>query len=103
MASQAGTEVVEKKVQNEIINFLRNKKKCFVIKTKPGFGTPTATPDILFWGKVAGVIECKAYRNSPYRPGQEYRLKWFADRGYYSRTAYTENKESIIAELNEIL
>jgi len=65
---------MEKALQTTIIKFLKA-QGAYVIKTKPGMGTPTGCPDIIFLYEGAyGAIEVKAAANSPWQPGQEMTL-----------------------------
>lgn len=66
---------MEAKLQSEIIKYLK-KRGCYVIKTKPGPGTPVGCPDIIFlldgfWG----ALEVKASKTSPYQPLQKEALQ----------------------------
>jgi len=93
---------MEAEVQKRLIKFLK-KKGCFVIKTKPGTGTPLGTPDIIFllegfWG----VIECKRSKSAPFRPLQKEQLERLGEWSY-ARVAYPENVDEIEAELERIL
>lgn len=89
----------EKKLQTQVIKFLKS-KGCYVIKTKPGMGTPVGCPDIIFLFEGAwGAIECKATRTSPYRVGQEATLARLGSWSPFVYTAYPENWEKIKSEL----
>lgn len=66
---------MEKKLQAEIIKWLRT-SGCYVIKTKPGPGTPVGCPDIVFLHNKWGVIECKADEKSKMQPGQPQTLEF---------------------------
>jgi Holliday junction resolvase len=62
---------MERKLQTEVIKFLKG-KGAYVIKTRPGMGTPTGCPDIIFMFEGAwGAIEVKASRTSRWQSGQE--------------------------------
>lgn len=66
---------VEKRLQSEITKFLRS-KKCFVIKTKPGPGTPVGCPDVIFMLEgFWGAIEVKKDPSANYQTLQEETLK----------------------------
>lgn len=46
----------ESRLQSDIVKYLRD-KGCYVIKTRPGMGTPDGCPDIIFlyegfWGSI---------------------------------------------------
>lgn len=65
----------ESQLQSDIVKYLRS-KGCYVIKTKPGVGTPTGCPDVIFllegfWG----VIEVKASPKAPYQSLQKETLE----------------------------
>lgn len=60
----------ESNLQSKIVKYLKE-KGCYVIKTRPGVGTPDGCPDIIFllegfWG----AIEVKATPKSKYQPLQ---------------------------------
>lgn len=62
--------MLESKLQSEIVKYLRH-KGAYVIKTKPGAGTPTGCPDIIFLFEGAwAAIEVKADAKSKFQPGQ---------------------------------
>lgn len=62
---------IESKLQSEVVKYLRS-KSCYVIKTKPGVGTPTGCPDIIFMFEgYWGAIEVKASAKAPYQPLQK--------------------------------
>lgn len=93
---------MEKKVQDKIIKHLKS-KKCYIIKTKPGPGTPKGCPDIIFMLEgFWGAIEIKAHENSPYQSLQPETIAKFQEWSW-CRVAHTENVLDVIAELNEIL
>lgn len=90
---------MEKKLQTDIIKFLKG-KGAYVVKTKPGMGTPVGCPDIIFLFEGAwGIVECKASRTSPYRVGQEATLARLATWCPFVYTAYPENWPGIKLEL----
>lgn len=93
---------VESKVQTKIIKYLKS-KKCYVIKTKPGPGTPLGCPDIIFFYEgFWGAIECKAFSTSPFRTLQKETLDKFSTWSW-SAVAHSENVDDVIAELDDIL
>lgn len=61
---------MEKKLQSEIIKFLRS-HKIYVIKTTPGAGTPVGCPDIigLYRGRYL-ALEVKASAGAGFQPLQ---------------------------------
>jgi hypothetical protein len=82
---------MEAKLQSEIIRWLKS-KGAYVIKTRPGAGTPVGCPDIIFlYEKVWGAIECKATHKAPYQPGQQYTLDLLGD---LSEFVYTVHPDS---------
>lgn len=93
---------MERKTQEKLIKFLKF-KGAYVIKTKPGLGTPTGCPDVIalyegFWG----AFECKATANAPFQPLQKETIEKF-DKWSYARVVYPENLQDVIAELERIL
>jgi len=93
---------MESKVQTKILKYLRS-KGCYVIKTKPGPGTPLGCPDIIFlYEGFWGAIECKAFENSPFRVRQKETLEKF-DKWSWSTVAHSGNVDEVIAELEKIL
>lgn len=90
---------MEKKLQREIIKWLRG-TGAYVIKTRPGMGTPTGCPDIiaLYKGKWL-VIEVKRDAKAPYGPGQAATLQHLRNWSEFVYTAYPENWPGIKAEL----
>lgn len=90
---------METKLQTEIIKFLRA-GGAYVIKTKPGMGTPVGCPDIIFLYEGAwGAIEVKAARTSPWQPGQEATLNRLANWSSFAYKVYPENWPEIKADL----
>lgn len=76
---------------------------AYIIKTRPGMGTPTGCPDsIWLYGSKHADIEFKASAKAPYRPGQEAALDYLERSGDTNRfvyTAYPENWQEIQADL----
>lgn len=99
--------MIEKKLQREIIVYLKS-QGCYVIKTVPGMGTPTGTPDIIALYRGTFIaIEVKSSSTAPYQPGQEAALNYLR-RGMrlehrYVYRAYPENWQQIKAELDMFL
>lgn len=90
---------MESKLQSKIIKFLKQ-KGAYVVKTKPGPGTPVGCPDILFLYEGAwGAIECKASEGARYQPGQEATLRRLQDWSPFVYTASPENWDLICKEL----
>lgn len=91
---------MEAKLQTKIIKFLKE-NNAYVVKTKPGPGTPVGAPDVLALFNTEWLaIEVKASRNAPYRVGQEATLKHLKDQNPFVYTAYPENWEQIKKELS---
>ena len=93
---------MEKKVQSDLIKYLK-KKGCYVIKTKPGLGTPVGCPDIFaFYEGWWGAFEVKATEKSEFQPLQEYTInklsKWSS-----AWVVHSGNYQNIISELEAIL
>lgn len=93
---------MEAKTQAQLIKYLKS-KGAYVIKTKPGLGTPTGCPDVIalyegFWA----AFEVKASKNAPFQPLQKETIAKFADWSF-ARVVYPENLQSVIDELEAIL
>lgn len=90
---------MEAKLQTQILRWLKS-KGAYVIKTKPGPGTPVGCPDIVFLYEGAwGVIEVKADAKSPFRPGQRATLDRLDDWSPFVYIAYPEIWPQIKDEL----
>ena len=92
----------EQKLQTKLATALRA-MGAKVIKQDPSIGRQKGIPDLLilkdgWWG----MIECKAHKNSPKRPGQQ---EWidFASENSYGRFVYKENYDEVLDELKEML
>ena len=93
---------MEANIQSKIIKFLK-KKGCYVIKTKPGVGTPVGCPDIVFFIEgFWGAIECKARKNSPYRPLQKDTIAKL-NNWSWCKVVHEDNVDAIMLELSAIL
>lgn len=93
---------MESKIQQKLIKYLKG-KGCYVIKTKPGPGTPVGCPDVIalyegFWA----AFEVKAGPNSPFQPLQEKTISKMADWSF-AKVVHSENYNEVIAELEMIL
>lgn len=80
----------ESKLQFEITKYLRS-KGCYVIKTRPGPGTPKGCPDVIFmlegfWGS----IEIKKSPKAKYQILQEPTLKKLDDWSWARRVDPTD-------------
>lgn len=90
---------MEAKLQAKIIKFLKE-KGAYVIKTKPGPGTPVGCPDIIFLYEGAwGAIECKSSASAPYQPGQKPTLERLKGWSPFVYTAYPGNWDGVKTEL----
>jgi Holliday junction resolvase len=92
----------ESKLQTEIIKYLKS-KGCYVIKTRPGPGTPTGCPDIIFllegfWA----AIETKANSIAPYQPLQKATLEKF-NNWSWARRVDPYNWPDIKKELEDLI
>ena len=93
---------MEAKVQKRLIQYLKG-KGCYVIKTKPGTGTPVGCPDIFaFLEGWWGAFEVKATAKSPYRPLQKETLEML---GQWSTTwvVHSGNIDDVISQLDMVL
>jgi len=93
---------MEAKVQKRLVRFLKS-KGCYVIKTKPGPGTPVGCPDVLalyegFWA----AFEVKADSSSPFQPLQEATISKF-EGWSFARVVHSENIDEVIGALELIL
>ena len=93
---------MEEKIQKRLVRFLKS-KGCYVIKTKPGPGTPVGCPDVFaFYEGWYGVFECKASEKAPFQTLQKQTLAKFQE---WTTTwvVYPENYDEVEAELKQIL
>ncbi len=93
---------MESKTQQKLVKYLKG-KGCYVIKTKPGPGTPVGCPDVIalyknFWG----AFEVKASETSPFRPLQKDTISKLAGWSF-ARVVFPKNLDNILAELDRIL
>lgn len=92
----------EKPVQTRMIKFLKG-LGCEVFHLTPGNGIPSGASDLLFFKEgFYGFLECKAHKNSTYRPGQKQFLAKM-DEWSYAKAVYAENEDEIKKELETIL
>lgn len=95
-------KMTESRLQSEVIKYLRS-KGCYVIKTRPGAGTPLGCPDILFMLEgFWGAIEVKAGVRTPYKPLQLETLQKF-NKWSWARRVDPYNWIDIKYELEKIL
>lgn len=71
---------------------------CYVFKTDAL--QLQGVPDllILYKDKWAG-LECKAYKDAPHRPNQDYYVTQFDDQSF-ARFIYPENEQEVLNELS---
>ena len=82
---------MEKNLQTKIIKFLKS-NGAYVIKTRPGPGTPVGCPDIFFVFEGAwGAIECKGSAKAEWQPGQEATLKRLSEWSPFTWKVHPEN------------
>lgn len=92
----------ESKLQKEIVRYLKS-KKCYVIKTRPGSGTPVGCPDIIALLEGCWIaLEVKASEKSPFQPLQEHTIEKLDDWSY-AKAVFPENWLEIKAELDVML
>lgn len=92
----------EARVQAKLIKYL-NDKGCYVVKTKPGMGTPVGCPDVFaFYEGFWAAFECKANKNAGWKPLQKETLDLLAQWSFVW-VVYPENLDSVITELEDIL
>lgn len=92
----------ENKIQSNLIKYLK-RKGCYVIKTRPGVGTPVGCPDVIALLEGAWfAFEVKATAKSPFRALQKDTLAKLDDWSF-ARTIHGENYNEIISELEVML
>ena len=90
---------MESKLQSEIISWLKI-NQVYVVKTKPGPGTPVGCPDIIgLYRSRWLVIEVKASSTAPFQPGQKQTLQRFKESNEFVYVAYPEIWPEVKAEL----
>jgi len=93
---------METKLQGDIIKWLRS-RGAYVIKTRPGPGTPKGCPDIIFLFEGAwGAIEVKARKTAKFQQGQELTINRFSDWSSFIYVAHPENWPNIKDELTKL-
>lgn len=93
---------MESQVQKRLIKYLKG-KGCYVIKTKPGLGTPVGCPDV--WAFLEGwwgAFECKATEKSPFQPLQKETLEKL-DKWSTAMVVHANNIDDVIAQLEKML
>ena len=88
----------ESNLQSTIVKYLRS-KKCYVIKTRPGVGTPNGCPDVIFMLEgFWGAIEVKKDPKAKYQPLQELTLQKLNNWSWAKRvdpTTWLETREEL--------
>lgn len=93
---------MEAKVQKRLIAFLKG-RGCYVIKTKPGLGTPVGCPDVFaFYEGWWGAFEVKATEKSPYQPLQKETIEKL-DKWSTSWVVHSGNIDDVISQLKKML
>lgn len=93
--------MIEKKLQSEIIKYLKS-KGCFVMKCG-GSGVPTGTADVFFCVEgFYGFAEVKASKTSKFQPLQREFLEKMNNWSWARRVDPT-NWQEVKAELENIL
>lgn len=91
---------MERKLQSAIIKWLKA-KGAYVIKTRPGAGTPVGCPDILFLFKGSwGAIEVKASDSAKWQPGQEATVRHLRAWNEFVFKCYPENWPVVKSQLS---
>lgn len=92
----------EARLQNKIVKYLRS-KGFWVMKTRPGMGTPVGAPDIiaLYEGWWL-AIEVKSSATAPFQPLQKKTLEKLSEWSHVW-VAYPENWGSIRAEIDSLV
>lgn len=91
---------MERRLQTKIIRWLKG-QGAYVIKTRPGAGTPVGCPDIIFLFKNRwGAIEVKADERARWQPGQKPTLLFLRGQNDFVYKVYPENWDEIKSELS---
>lgn len=93
---------MEAKTQQRLIKYLKW-KGCYVIKTKPGPGTPVGCPDVIalfegWWG----AFEVKGSAKSPFKPLQKETLDML-DQWSTVWVVHPGNIDKVILQLEKML
>lgn len=93
---------MESQVQKRLIKTLKS-KGCYIIKTKPGLGTPVGCPDVFaFLEGWWGAFECKATAKSKFQPLQKETLEKL-DRWSTAMVVHSDNIDDVIIQLEKML
>lgn len=89
MSSVERKTMAEKKLQSEIIQFLKD-KGAYVLKNDATYRK--GVPDLSFWHPdLSGFIEVKDHENSPYQPLQNLTIGMLQDMGVFCEVIHNEN------------
>lgn len=92
---------MEAKVQKRLVQYLKG-KKCYVIKTRPGPGTPVGCPDVIALHEGAWfAFEVKADEKSPFQPLQKETIEKLQKWGF-AYIVHSGNIDDIISELDRM-
>lgn len=93
--------MTEKQLQAKIIKWLKE-KKFYVIKTRPGAGTPVGCPDIIaVFGDFWLAIEVKASDHAKFQPGQEITLELLRQHSDDVYVVHPDNWEDVQAKIDK--
>lgn len=93
---------MEAKTQKRLVDYLK-RKGCYVIKTRPGPGTPVGCPDVFAFHEGAWfAFEVKAHANSPYRPLQKETIKKLNDWSI-AWVVHSGNIDEVILKLEKMI
>lgn len=93
---------MESQTQKRLIQYLK-RKGCYVIKTKPGPGTPVGCPDVFaFLEGWWGAFEVKARANSPFQPLQKETIEKLNDWSV-AWVVHSGNINKVISQLEKML
>lgn len=94
--------MTEVQLQTKIITWLK-KQGCWVMKTRPGMGTPRGTADIFFCKEgFYGWLEVKATKNSKHQIGQDLFINKMAEWSF-AQFVWPETWDEIREELEKML
>lgn len=94
--------MVEKRLQTKLIKFLKS-KGCYVIKTRPGTGTPVGCPDVIALIEGAWLaFEVKSTEKSRFQPLQKTTIDKL-DNWSYCKVIHSGNYDEVIDGLKDFL
>lgn len=81
--------------QAKVIKWLKE-QGAYVIKTKPGAGTPVGCPDVIcLYASRWAAIECKASPSARFQPGQQLTIDRLRAGNAHVYVAYPENWDQV--------